>query len=197
MRILIYGSSYLTELCEGSLMDEGHTIVGHVPCKAPAFPGQMKSPLVFTPPPGYGPFWDIALSILYDRKITWLKDTYNIHPGLLPRWGGCDILYHTITEGAHEQGMTFHMLDEGFDTGRVLRSQSWWVRPGSKIVDLYQRLCHRMPTFAVQCVSGIEPELPAHYYKRGEIDQPDLYRQGGDDIRDFIRRRREVQSRQL
>jgi formyl transferase-like protein len=190
MRILIYGSSYLTELCEAALMDEGHTIVGHIPCRAPAFPGQMRSKVVTEDEP-----CDIRLSILYDRRITRIENGYNVHPGLLPRWGGCDILYHTIRERAVTQGMTFHMLDEGFDTGRILRTSSFMVPPDATISGLYHIMCKQMPTFTVWSVNNLCGHGEPHYYKRGEIDDPVLYARGGDEIREYIRRRRELQSR--
>jgi methionyl-tRNA formyltransferase len=44
----------------------------------------------------------------------------NGHPGPLPRWRGPFPIAWAIREGDAELGMTFHLMDEQFDTGPVL-----------------------------------------------------------------------------
>ena len=44
----------------------------------------------------------------------------NGHPSLLPRWRGPFPLAWAIREGDPELGMTFHLMDESFDTGPIL-----------------------------------------------------------------------------
>jgi hypothetical protein len=192
MRILLYGSAYQSELVERALARAGHEVVGHIPCRAPAFPGIMHSPVVSEDTPH-----DIRLSILYDRLIKKIDNGYNLHPGLLPRWAGCDILYHTIHERARLQGITFHKLDKNFDSGKIIDTLTYPVFPRDRIVDLYERLCLLMPLFAVTCVGrlrGGDDNFP-YYYKRGLIMDKALYYHGGDDIRSYIRRQRAFQSR--
>jgi hypothetical protein len=193
LKILLYGSSYLTERCEKALLTRGHIIVGHVPCHSPSFPGQMRSAPVSEDEPH-----DIRLSILYDRLIKKIDNGYNVHPGLLPRWAGCDILYHTITEGARVQGITFHRLDKDFDSGPIIRRASYPVHPRDTIADLYKQLTYRMPRFVVQCIDMLEVDF-ARYYKRGAgIDRPDIYAQAGEDIRQFIlEQRKEEETHEL
>lgn len=48
----------------------------------------------------------------------------NGHPSLLPRWRGPFPIAWTIREGDTELGLTFHLMDERFDTGPILAQGS-------------------------------------------------------------------------
>lgn len=181
MKILLYGSAYLTELVEARLHGEGHTIVGHIPCHNPRFPGQMQSPVVNEDTPH-----DIRLSVLYDRLIKKIDNGYNIHPGLLPRWAGCDILYHLVAENSKYQGITFHKLSDKFDQGEIVRTTTWTI-PRVSIVGLFGQLCWRLPEFAADCINEMAMgEMEPVYYHRGLIDRKELFEKGGRDIASYI-----------
>lgn len=56
----------------------------------------------------------------------------NIHPSLLPKYGGgMDVSVHqsVIDAGEKETGMTIHLLDEGVDTGPIVLQKSCHVDP--------------------------------------------------------------------
>lgn len=48
----------------------------------------------------------------------------NSHPSLLPRWRGPFPLAWTIHEGDTEFGLTYHLMDDSFDTGPILAQGS-------------------------------------------------------------------------
>lgn len=48
----------------------------------------------------------------------------NAHPSLLPRWRGPIPTAWAIREGDEETGLTFHLMDESFDTGPILAQGS-------------------------------------------------------------------------
>jgi methionyl-tRNA formyltransferase len=48
----------------------------------------------------------------------------NGHPSLLPRWRGANPFGWTLRNGDKELGYTFHLMDEGFDTGPILAQGS-------------------------------------------------------------------------
>ena len=48
----------------------------------------------------------------------------NGHPSLLPRWRGPFPIAWTVREGDPELGLTFHLMDERFDTGPILAQGS-------------------------------------------------------------------------
>jgi methionyl-tRNA formyltransferase len=192
INILIYGSAYMTALAEQSLMLAGHTVMGHVPCANPSFRGKMLSPVVPAEYVHTVPY-DIALSVFYDRRVERLDAAYNIHPGLLPRWGGCDILYHTVRLGARQQGLTLHKMVRQFDRGPIISRITYPVFEGDRPLDLYKRICDILPGFVVSSMPlllGIPdfPPAPSHvrYFRRGLIDDRDLFFQYGQEIKKWV-----------
>lgn len=53
----------------------------------------------------------------------------NFHAGPLPRFGGWAFYNMAILEGAKEYGCTCHYMDEGFDTGPLLRVNTFPINP--------------------------------------------------------------------
>ena len=52
---------------------------------------------------------------------------YNCHPSVLPRYRGVSIFYHMIVNHETTGGATFHEIDEGMDTGRVLLQKTFQI----------------------------------------------------------------------
>ncbi len=198
MRILLYGSSYVTELVERALFQH-HIVTGHVPCKEPAFPGQMQSPVREQPCRLEDLDYDLALSVFFDQKVRRLDRAFNLHPGLLPRWGGCNILYHTLVENATEQGVTFHRMTERFDEGGYVLKGTYPVFTCDRIVDLYARVCAIAPGIALAGIElarrGIwaDPLKPTYYPRELQMMHPHLYEEGRSEILAWIRSQRGLQ----
>jgi len=66
---------------------------------------------------------DVAYGLLLPKEIlmTFKFGCINIHPSLLPRWRGAAPIQRTILAGDSETGVTVMQIDEGLDTGDVLR----------------------------------------------------------------------------
>src|SRR5260370_33187403 len=45
---------------------------------------------------------------------------FNMHPSLLPRHRGCSSIPWALIEGDTVTGVTFHYIDEGIDTGKII-----------------------------------------------------------------------------
>ena len=167
MRILIYGSTYLTEICVNQLKKDGYNLIGYIPSENPTFPGKIDLPLA-----DENDEHDIKLSIQYDKKITDFKNAYNLHTGLLPDFGGTNILYNTILKQVKEQGLTFHKIEAGFDEGGSISKMTYTVLPTDTVADLYQRMCKIAPRFLSNALAIIkvqgEPQVPK-LYKRSDI----------------------------
>lgn len=184
MRILLYGSTVLSAHIESSLSG----VVGHVPSLEPAFPGIMQSPVVSEATPH-----DMKLSIQYDRKITSSDNAYNLHTGLLPLYGGRDILHHTLENRDSEQGLTFHKITDQFDEGAIISKITYPVLPSDTIVDLYRRMIAIAPAF-VQASLLLLPLIPVHslrgqkpvLYKHEDLVNSERYAQDGKRLRDFL-----------
>ena len=75
----------------------------------------------------------------YENKII------NLHPALLPKFGGVGMWGHHVHEaviaaGEKESGCTVHIADGGCDTGRILIQKRVPVLPGDTPDSLYDRI---------------------------------------------------------
>lgn len=73
----------------------------------------------------------------------------NIHPSLLPKYGGkgyYGIRVHeaVIAAGEQESGATVHYVDEGIDTGCTILQRSVPVHEGDTPKDLAERVLHEV-----------------------------------------------------
>jgi methionyl-tRNA formyltransferase len=64
----------------------------------------------------------------------------NGHPSLLPRWRGPNPFGWTLRCGENELGFTFHLMDEGFDTGPILAQGSVPLTDEDSMGSLFARL---------------------------------------------------------
>ena len=173
-KIIILGSSYLTELVVDRLAG-AYNLVGHVPSRAPAFPGSIELPVLDS----FDVEHDIKLSIQWDRKLVDIDNAYNVHTGLLPDYGGLDILAHTLVNGDREQGITFHKMVESFDAGPIISKTTYPVFSDDAPVDLYERLVCILPGFvhsSVELLRSLSDEqigncysYPPRMYQRGSF----------------------------
>ena len=127
---------------------------------------------------------DIKLSLQYNRKMTNVKNAFNVHTGLLPNWGGQDILYHTLRQKEREQGLTFHKMTLDYDYGELISKSSYMVFKNDTMIDLYDRMTQLMPSFVLGSLRILEslskkqinscPKFRPILYKRGLINPTDL-----------------------
>lgn len=64
----------------------------------------------------------------------------NVHPALLPAFPGAHAVEDALAAGAAESGATVHLVDEGVDTGAVLRQEAVAVLPGDTAASLHARI---------------------------------------------------------
>ncbi len=64
----------------------------------------------------------------------------NVHPALLPAFPGAHPVEDALAAGVSETGATVHLVDEGVDTGRVLRQEGVPVLPGDTVETLHARI---------------------------------------------------------
>ena len=114
MKILIYGSTYLSEVIVNKIKDK-FDLVGYIPSENPIFAGNINLKTV-----SEDIEYDIGLSLQYNKKIKNNDKCFNLHTGLLPDYGGCDIFLHTLINKETCQGLTFHKITDKFDFGPVI-----------------------------------------------------------------------------
>ncbi len=64
----------------------------------------------------------------------------NVHPALLPSFPGVRAVEDALAAGAAETGATVHLVDEGIDTGPVLRQEAVPVLEGDTVETLHARI---------------------------------------------------------
>ena len=64
----------------------------------------------------------------------------NVHPALLPAFPGATAVEDALFAGAAETGATVHLVDEGVDTGAVLRQEAVAILPGDTPETLHARI---------------------------------------------------------
>lgn len=64
----------------------------------------------------------------------------NVHPALLPAFPGAHAVEDALAAGVAETGASVHLVDEGVDTGRVLRQERVPVLPGDTPETLHARI---------------------------------------------------------
>ncbi len=86
----------------------------------------------------------------YRKPVAFRGPVVNIHPALLPRYGGKgyygDRVHQAVLEaGEKESGCTVHLVDDQYDHGRILGQQKVPVLPGDDVHTLAERV------FAAEC----------------------------------------------
>lgn len=84
----------------------------------------------------------------------------NIHPGLLPEFGGEGMYGRRVHEaviaaGAPLSGATIHLVDEEYDRGPVLARRELVLEPGETVDSLEARITTLEPLFFVETLTAI------------------------------------------
>ena len=68
----------------------------------------------------------------------------NVHPSLLPEFPGARAIDDALAAGVAETGVTVHYVDEGLDTGDVIRQEAVPVEPAETLVERIHAVEHRI-----------------------------------------------------
>jgi phosphoribosylglycinamide formyltransferase-1 len=68
----------------------------------------------------------------------------NVHPSLLPQVPGAQAIADALAAGVDTTGVTIHYVDEGLDTGAVIRQEPIAVEPRATLVERIHALEHRI-----------------------------------------------------
>jgi phosphoribosylglycinamide formyltransferase-1 len=68
----------------------------------------------------------------------------NVHPSLLPAFPGANAIGDALAAGVEITGVTVHYVDEGLDTGEVIRQELLPVEPRDTLVERIHELEHRL-----------------------------------------------------
>jgi phosphoribosylglycinamide formyltransferase-1 len=68
----------------------------------------------------------------------------NVHPSLLPDFPGAHAIDDALAAGVDTTGVTVHFVDEGLDTGAVIRQEPVSVEPRGTLVERIHAVEHRL-----------------------------------------------------
>ena len=89
---------------------------------------------------------------------------FNLHASLLPRWRGAAPIQRAIEAGDRETGITIFRMEEGLDTGRMLRRAPLAIGPTETAASLHDRLAtlaaEILPATLAAIESGTSSEEP-------------------------------------
>ena len=68
----------------------------------------------------------------------------NVHPSLLPRFPGAQAIADALAAGVDTTGVTVHYVDEGLDSGAVIRQEPVAVEPRATLVERIHAVEHRI-----------------------------------------------------
>ena len=68
----------------------------------------------------------------------------NVHPSLLPQFPGGRAIDDALDAGVDTTGVTVHYVDEGLDTGAVIRQEPVTVEPRATLVERIHAVEHRI-----------------------------------------------------
>ncbi|MFD2179112.1 methionyl-tRNA formyltransferase [Veronia pacifica] len=79
----------------------------------------------------------------------------NVHGSILPKWRGAAPIQRAVWAGDKETGVTIMQMDEGLDTGDMLKITRVDIDPQETSASLYQRLADIGPQSLVECLDDI------------------------------------------
>jgi phosphoribosylglycinamide formyltransferase-1 len=68
----------------------------------------------------------------------------NVHPSLLPDFPGAHAIDDALAAGVETTGVTVHYVDEGLDTGTVIRQEAIAVEPRDTLIQRIHAVEHRI-----------------------------------------------------
>lgn len=110
---------------------------------------------------------DCILLAGYMKKIgpvtikTFHGRVFNTHPSLLPKYGGeafygSKIYEAILANGETETGVTFHHVDEGYDTGEIVTQAKFPIQPNETAEELEERTKNVEKHLIVDTIKYIE-----------------------------------------
>jgi methionyl-tRNA formyltransferase len=81
---------------------------------------------------------------------------FNLHASLLPRWRGAAPIHRAVMAGDPKTGVMVMKMNEGLDTGPIVRRQSVRIEPDETTGDLHDRLARIGPNLMIRALDTRE-----------------------------------------
>ena len=102
----------------------------------------------------------VAYGLLLPREVLELPKhgCLNIHASLLPRWRGAAPIQRAIQAGDQKSGISIMQMDEGLDTGDVLRIKEIDIEANDTSASLHDKLAMLGATLIVETLAALEQD---------------------------------------
>jgi amino acid adenylation domain-containing protein len=131
----IIGETVMPAKCAEIFMQHGHKVLGMISADprvtqwakenhiAARFPGKKVEMISFLKEKPFDYLFSIWNTSIIPAEILALprKDSFNFHGGILPDYAGMFISTWAILTGLEKHGITWHVMEEGIDTGDIVK----------------------------------------------------------------------------
>jgi methionyl-tRNA formyltransferase len=118
---------------------------------------------------------------------------FNVHASLLPRWRGAAPIQRAIMAGDHESGVTIMRMEEGLDTGPMMKVERVKISPDTTAGSLHDELALVGAKAMLEVLNDpslpgvVQPELGVTYAKK--IDKAEAhidFSKSAEEVRNHI-----------
>lgn len=121
--------------------------------------------------------------------------TINVHPSLLPQYRGPNPYMQTILNGETKSGVTFHLMDEKFDSGAILDQRTVEITPSDTGRELKAKtvlkargaICEILEKLSEDVIFPISQNESKASYFSTDFDNEILFTESADQISARIR----------
>ncbi|MBN2690022.1 MAG: methionyl-tRNA formyltransferase [Gammaproteobacteria bacterium] len=101
---------------------------------------------------------DVAYGLFLPKEVfdSFHYGCINIHPSLLPRWRGASPIQQAIIAGDKTTGMTIMQVDEGWDTGPILKQQEVKIGASDTAASMHDKLAHLGAEMVLEVMNKLE-----------------------------------------
>ena len=87
------------------------------------------------------------------------KGVINIHPSLLPKYGGLTPVFHAMNHNEKDIGYTIHFMDESIDSGRIVKQEIIKQESRDSVVSLNIRIHIQAGYGLVSCMDKLTQSI--------------------------------------
>lgn len=101
---------------------------------------------------------DVACGFLLPKEVLQIPrfGCINIHPSLLPRWRGAAPIQHAILAGDTKTGVTIMQMDDGWDTGNILKQKEMEIESHDTTGALEEKLAKLGANLLLEVLNDLE-----------------------------------------
>ncbi len=111
-----------------------------------------------------------GFSLIFKKELLQLPRIacINMHSSLLPRHRGPNPFSAVIMAKETQSGITFHVMDEGIDTGPILQQVAFPLSQQDHLFDVYQKACITAARHVVSVMDAIDQKGIKEAYPQDE-----------------------------